>query len=453
MIDFQPVRLEDKALIERYTLHAGLDNCNFAFANLYCWHFAHHSAWALVEGFLVIRFLTHGERLGYMQPVGEGDWTRILPLLAEDAAANGQRFRMVGLDEAGKEQVRKTAPYAVESNRDLENYIYNADDLRNLAGRRYQPKRNHINRFTAQYPDYRYEQMTRAHIAQCIELELAWRRRQGWRDGDVWTEQHAMEAAFAHFEELELLGGCLFVGEQLVAFTYGSAINDHLFDTHVEKADTEFDGAFTMINKLFAEHIPAKFTQINREEDLGIDGLRQAKLSYHPALLQPAYIALPLQEDEIACKELWMKVFDDEPEIDSFLLHYYRRENMLTVEADGKLTAMLHLIPVETAQGRALYIYGVSTAPAYRHRGFAAQLMREAMRRIEEEKVELAFLITEEAWLRDFYARYGFEGQVPTVFESDDDFPFGTDEAVTDLAMVWRADKAKPLPEQIHAKI
>ncbi len=112
-----------------------------------------------------------------------------------------------------------------------------------------------------------------------------------------------MQRAFEHFEELEMIGGCIYVGDKLVAFTYGSAVNDHTFDTHVEKADTDYDGAFTIINKLFAQHLPERFTLINREEDLGIDGLRQSKLSYHPAVIQHKFAAIHLHPDEIACKE------------------------------------------------------------------------------------------------------------------------------------------------------
>ena len=137
-----------------------------------------------------------------------------------------------------------------------------------------------------------------------------------------------------------------------IAFTYGSAVNDHTFDTHVEKADTDYDGAFTIINKLFAQHLPARFTMINREEDLGIDGLRQSKLSYHPAVIQHKYAAIHLHPDEIACKELWTAAFgDDEQFVDSFLMRYYSRRRMLTAECEGRTAAMLHMLPFESGAG------------------------------------------------------------------------------------------------------
>ena len=412
MIEFKPVRLEDKQTIERYTMPSGIYNCDLAFANMYCWQAMYHSAWAVIDGFLVIRFqIGGGEKIGYMQPVGEGDFARIIPALREDAHAHGQRLRIIGLTDEGREMVRNmhAGLFAFESDRGMEDYVYNADDLRNLTGRRYQPKRNHINRFMAEYPDFRYEQLTRERFGECMQLEREWRRAHEGHTSELCAEQRAMQRAFEHFEELEMIGGCIYVGDKLIAFTYGSAVNDHTFDTHVEKADTDYDGAFTIINKLFAQHLPARFTMINREEDLGIDGLRQSKLSYHPAVIQHKYAAIHLHPDEIACKELWTAAFgDDEQFVDSFLMRYYSRRRMLTAECEGRTAAMLHMLPFESELGRSTYIYGVATAPEFRRRGLAGKLIREAMRLIGEQGDEAAFLIPSEEWLHGFYAKYGF---------------------------------------------
>ena len=263
-----------------------------------------------------------------------------------------------------------------------------------------------------------------------------------------------MHLAFRHFGELGLTGGCLYVGDRLAAFTYGSAVNDHTFDTHVEKADTSFDGAFTVINKLFAQHLPGRFTLINREEDLGLEGLRQAKLSYHPAFLQHKFTAICLHPDELACKDLWMKSFGDEEQFaDSFIMRYYSRERMLTAEIEGRTAAMLHLVPFDTELGRTTYIYAVATDPAFRGRGLASQLMREAMQAVAERGDDAAFLIPTpgQEWLHGFYGRFGFDGAVPTEFVTPDGFDFGTGDTATDLAMVWRRDPSAPLPGKLTA--
>lgn len=457
MIEFHPVRLEDRSLIERYTMPSGICNCDLAFANMYCWQEVYHSAWAEIEGFLVIRFqIDGGDRIGYMQPVGKGDFGPIIPLLREDAHAHGQRLRIIGLTDEGRDMIRRmhVGQFAFESDRALEDYVYNAEDLRTLPGRRYQPKRNHINRFTAEYPDYHYEVLTRDRFGECMALEREWRRAHEGHTSELCAEQRAMQRGFEHFEELGLLGGCIYVGERLVAFTFGSAVNDHTFDTHMEKADTEYDGAFTIINKLFAEHLPERFTLINREEDLGLEGLRRAKLSYHPAFLQHKFLAIHLHPDELACKALWQEAFGDGDDfVDSFLIRYYSRRRALTVEEQGQTVAMLHLLPFDTELGRTTYIYGVATARSARHHGLASQLMRQAMTLIAERGDDAAFLIPTpgEEWLRTFYEGFGLAGEIPVSFVSEDGFDFGTGDAATDRAMVWRRDNTTPLPEQLTA--
>lgn len=456
MIDFKPVRLEDRSVIERYTMPSGITNCDLAFANMYCWQEVFRSAWAEVDGFLVIRFqIDGGAKIGYMQPVGPGDFAPIVPLLREDAHAHGQRLRLIGLTDEGREMIRRmhAGQFAFESYRALEDYIYAADDLRNLPGRRYQAKRNHLNRFTAQYPDYRYEALRAEHFEQCMQLERAWRHAHEGHTSELCAEQRAMQRAFEHFDELGMLGGALFVGDRLAAFTYGSAVNDHTFDTHVEKADVAFDGAFTAINKLFAEHLPARFKLINREEDLGLDGLRRAKLSYHPVAIAHKFTAIRLHPDEIACKELWTEAFgDDEAFTDTFLIRYYSRRRMLGVERDQRLAAMLHLVPFRSALGHTAYVYGVATAAAYRGQGLAAKLMGEAMERIAAEGYDAAVLIPTpgKEWLRTFYGRFGFAGEVPATFLSEEGFDFGTGDPEQDRAMVWRRETAGPLPERLE---
>ncbi len=456
MIEFRPVRLEDRATIERFTMSSDITNCDLSFANMFCWQEVYHSAWAIVDGFLVIRFhIDGGDRLGYMQPVGEGDCARIIPALREDAHAHGQRLRIIGLTDRGREMIRQMhiGQFAFESDRALEDYVYAADDLRNLPGRRYQPKRNHINRFMAEYPDYRYEELTPDRFDECMQLEREWRRNHEGHTSELCAEQRAMQRAFAHFAELGMTGGCIYVGERMVAFTYGSAVNDHTFDTHVEKADTDYDGAFTVINCLFARHLPERFTLINREEDLGIEGLRRAKLSYHPAVIQHKFTAIHLHPDELACKELWQTCFGDEEQfIDSFLIRYYSRRRMLSIERDGRMAAMLHLLPFESELGRTTYIYSVATAPEYRGRGLATELMREAMRLAGERGDDALFLIPTpgEEWLRDFYGGFGLEGRIPVEFVTRDGFDFGTGHAADDVAMLWLRDPARPRPERLR---
>lgn len=434
-MEFRPVRLEDKAAIERFTRPSGICNCDLAFANMYCWEGTYRSAWCVEEGFLLIRFYIDGSHhIGYMQPLGEGDFTHLIPRLEADARAAGQPLRISGLTPDGAAAVRRAHPeFGIWRNRDYEDYVYRADDLRNLTGRRYQPKRNHINRFEAAY-DYRYEELTPALAPECMRLEREWRAGHDSHAAELTAEQRAMQRAFDHFGELELRGGALFVGEKLVAFTIGSAINDEAFCIHVEKADTRYDGAFTMINRLFAQHLPPHYTLIDREEDLGLEGLRQSKLSYHPLFLQPKLTAQRLIEEQLQLRALWLACFpeDTQDDVEQFLLSRYDERRCLVARRDGRIAAMLHIVPFRDTA----YIYAVATAPDCRQQGLAGGLLREALDRCRAEGFRYAALIPGSEELRRWYAGFGFAGDYPARFRTHDDFDFGTGDPAHDRAMV-----------------
>lgn len=457
MIPFRPVELADKATIEAYTRRSECRNCDMSFANIYCWRHFHQSAWAVVEDFLLIRFLLDGRQtVGYMQPIGEGDFSHLLPLLAEDAREQfNSPLRLYGLCREGRRCLNESGrrDFAYDDNRALSDYIYLADDLRTLAGRKYQPKRNHLNRFTSNY-DFRYEALAPHHFADCLALDAAWRAaRTNDTDSEAMRhEERALREAFAHWQELELRGGVIYINGELAAFTYGSQINYDTFDCHIEKADTRYEGIFTAINKLFADQLPAEFTYINREEDMGLEGLRRSKLSYYPTLLWPKTTALQLDAEQMAIRQLWQEVFGDEESfIDTFLVRHFRHENLLTVTDQEEIVSMLHLIPMQNeTEARIAYIYGVATAPAHRNRGYASRLIGQAIERARAEGYDALALIPAGEEAHHYYQRLGFEGSYPTRFQLQDDFDFGTGTPEQDLAMLYPLNETFKVEQQLH---
>lgn len=459
MIHFRPITLTDRARIEHYTMQRGLYNCDLSFANIYCWREFYQTTWAEVEGMLVIRFqIDGGSATGYMQPIGGGDFKAVVKLLREEADAMGEPLRLTGLTDAAKERLESDFPaqFIFDDNRATHDYLYRREDLSRLQGKNYQPKRNHINRFVSLYPTYRYEPLSRENVTECMRLDEEWcRHRNGCREEGLSAERCAMHEAFMHLEELGIEGGCIYVEEKLVAFTYGSALNDHTFDIHVEKADTRYEGAFTIINRRFAEQLDERFTLLNREEDLGLEGLRKAKLSYYPVFLQTKHRAEIPTNEQRACQALWRSCFpqDEDCFIEQFLIRHFRAEQMLTHCDKGKTVAMLHTIPFATAWGTMRYIYGVATLPEYRHRGIATQLLHRAIEASRTAGDRGLFLIPATASLRDFYAREGFSGDLPVRFTTGDDFDFGTGVAERDRAMIHWFDEPHKWPEELHATL
>ncbi|WP_300726888.1 DUF2156 domain-containing protein [uncultured Bacteroides sp.] len=292
MINFQPIELEDKERVQKYTLCSKRRNCDLSFTNLYSWRFLYQTEIAEMDGFLLFRFYIEGEQV-YMMPVGTGNVAPVIEALIEDARAEGVPFRLLGVCVNMRAELEAAFPdrFTFTSDRDYADYVYLRSDLATLRGKKYQPKRNHINKFKASYPDYEYKPLTPELIPECLRLESLWCKANDCAENEaLQAERRSMTAALEHMNELDLMGGVLHVNGEIAAFTFGAPINDETFDTCVEKANTDIEGSYTMINYEFANHIPEQYIYINREEDLGLEGLRKAKLSYHPETILEKYI-------------------------------------------------------------------------------------------------------------------------------------------------------------------
>ncbi len=292
-IDFKPITIDDKEVITSFTLPSPLRNCDLAFSNMCSWRFLYLSEYAVYKNFLLIRFYIeekNRKRIAYMRPIGNGDFHDALLQLEEDSWQHGHPLLMLGVTPISKDLLEEAFPgeFSYIPERDYFDYIYLREDLATLKGKKFQAKRNHVNKFKKQYA-YEYEPLTAELVPECLEFEAKWYKANRTDDDqeELTDERKSMIFALNHFKELNLLGGAIRIDHKLVAFTFGSPINQDTFGVHVEKADTDYDGAYSIINQEFASRIPEQYVYVNREEDLGIPGLRKAKLSYNPTILLP----------------------------------------------------------------------------------------------------------------------------------------------------------------------
>ena len=293
MISFKDITLADKDTITSFTMKSDRRNCDLSFSNLCSWRFLYDTKFAVVDNFLVFKFWA-GEQLAYMMPIGTGDLKAILRKLIEDADKEKQSFCMLGVCSNMRVDLETTLPsqFVFTEDRDYADYIYLKSDLSTLKGKKFQSKRNHINRFRNTYPDYEYTPITPDRIQECLDLEAEWCKVNNCDQQEgTGNERRALIYALHNFEALGLTGGILHVNSKIVAFTFGMPINHETFGVHVEKADTNIEVAYAMINYEFANRIPEQYIYINREEDLGIEGLRKAKLSYQPVTILEKYMA------------------------------------------------------------------------------------------------------------------------------------------------------------------
>lgn len=291
-MNFKELTIEDKDLIESFTINSQRENCDLSFANLYSWRFLYQTTFTVEDDFLIFRFYL-GEQLAYMMPLGKKHDLSIYKKMIDDAEKMGSKLCMIGVNSELKDELEELMPgvFDFTQDRDYFDYIYLRDDLATLKGKKLQSKRNHINKFKAEYPNYVYRELSPELVPQCLKLEEEWCHTANCNEQTALAaERRSMTVALNNMEKLDITGGVLYVEDKVVAFTYGGVINKETWDVCVEKADTNVDGSYAMINYEYANHIDSSYKYINREEDLGIDGLRKAKLSYKPFMLLEKWI-------------------------------------------------------------------------------------------------------------------------------------------------------------------
>ena len=282
MIPFERLTLEKKPEYDNLLRRGAHRGCAFSFANLYLWG---RQCAARVGDDLLLFSHFHGKTM-YPFPACAGSARSAIELLIADAKERGIPFRLAGLNTQDVEDLESWYPgqFRFHCGRDGHEYVYAIDDLADLKGKKYQPKRNHVNRFLSEYPDAVILPLNADTLPDAKNLADRWYQRRDAEE-DAGMELVALNRAFAHWQELGMEGLVLYVGNQVVAMTMGSFLGEDTVDVHFEKADLDYPGAYAVINRAFARHIRDKYPQVrylNREEDMGLEGLRKAKLSYHP---------------------------------------------------------------------------------------------------------------------------------------------------------------------------
>ena len=291
-LTFHPLTPDDRKRVQAVTLGSGRRNCNFNFANLIGWRFWFNTEVCICHEVVVFRFNLEGRR-AYMLCSASAPSASLLELLCHDAATAGAPLLILNMEDEPAAAVKALMPerVTVEPRRNQYDYIYRREDLAKLKGGSLKAKRNHVNKFLSIYPDFEYRPLEPSLFDECRRLARTWRTEveESQHDSDYEltadAEARAMENVFTHWQQLDAIGGSIFVDGRMVAFTYGAPVTHDTFDVCVEKANRRIDGAFNIINQQFADHLPEQYVYLNREEDMGLEGLRKSKLSYHPHIL------------------------------------------------------------------------------------------------------------------------------------------------------------------------
>jgi hypothetical protein len=289
MLPFVPVTIADRNAIQSFFSKNAFRNCDFSFSNIFSWQHFYKTTFVAIENqFLYFRFQAPDELTGYLFPLGDGDLKSALECLMQDAAERNDEFRLYAVTPEMFDLIERILPgrFVYETDRAWAEYIYSSDDLIHLAGKKYQSKRNHIHKFRRTY-QWEYLPITQEIIPDCLELYKRWCKENGGCNSEqsLMEEGLATHKVFANYEQLGMVGGALRINGEILAYSYGQPLTVDTFGVHAEKCLYEIDGGFAMMNQQFAEHNCAGYRYINREEDLGLESLRKAKMSYHPVFL------------------------------------------------------------------------------------------------------------------------------------------------------------------------
>lgn len=264
-------------------------------ANMFLYRKKYGISICFYKNFYLRRYDSREYMYGYGFPLGSGDYTEILNILKEDAAYSGRKLVFCMLSEHEKTVLDTVLPeeFAYTEIRDNDDYIYSREGLAGLHGKKYHKKKNHVSQFMRRYPDTRFELLSPANKPDIEKVAEQWFDENGGStDTDKQVELGLIRESLACSDTLRLSGGILYAENRPAAMTLTSPITQSVSDTHFEKALHEYAdaGAYAVINQEMALHL-SSFTLINREEDLGIEGLRKAKLSYQPDILFTKYQA------------------------------------------------------------------------------------------------------------------------------------------------------------------
>lgn len=285
-INFKKPELGDKELVTRYFRMNKSRSCEYTFANLYLWSRQYKVGFALVCDMLVFHYT---ELKCFTFPVGDrAHLKEVLEVLFDWCREQEVSFRLVNVTKEQFAVLEELYPgkFTIEYNRDWADYVYETEKLMKLSGKKYHGKKNHINKFQKLYPDWSYETVTKDNVEDCFQMALSWRNGNGCEeDPDKNAEICVTLNSLRLMEELSLRGGLIRAGGRVVAFSIGEPVCDDTLVVHIEKAYADVPGAYPIINQQFLLHEGSGYTYVNREEDTGDPGLRQAKESYHPAFL------------------------------------------------------------------------------------------------------------------------------------------------------------------------
>ena len=290
---FKPITLDSLSEIAPYLPQQNYRTCDFSIGGIYMWVDYFGYEYAICHDTLFIRGgeEEHLQNTAFAVPVGALDLKESIPLLGAYCRQHGQALILSAVPEPAAQTIAGLYGCPVTELPDWGDYLYRASDLATLVGHRFNKKRNRVNKFKSTYPDFQYEPVTAQNLP---ELKAFFDRyMQAYhKDSELFAyEESKVAQVLREYDRLPFEGGLLRVGGEIAAFSVGEVVNDTLI-VHIEKARKDIVGAYEAINYFYSAQMAETHPEvqyINREDDAGDPGLREAKLSYNPETILKKY--------------------------------------------------------------------------------------------------------------------------------------------------------------------
>lgn len=288
--DFKPLDITDLHIFNHAFTNLPPQISEFTFTNLYSWRQAYKLQVCLFDDFLIVRS-DSAAQARFFSPIGNGDIKSAIERILKE---NGGTF--LRIPEPVAALFEHNQQVKVELDRDNSDYLFKAEDLISLTGKKYDGKRNLIKKFQSMH-EYEYVTFDASSINECLEFEENWCVIKEC-DGEegLRNEREALKEMVAHFSVFKLIAGGIRVGGKIAALAIGQQLNPTTLVLHVLKADPHMAGLYQLITHEFLLREGNGFAYVNMEQDLGVEGLRKAKLSYHPVGMVKKYTLGMLRE-------------------------------------------------------------------------------------------------------------------------------------------------------------
>ena len=295
-LNFKPITLDVKPLIDSYAKPWMLECSDLSFTNLYIWGADGKMEYAEKNNVLYIKLDFEGVPMFLWAPIPkfgvEVDYKKAIYDGIEYMRKMGVEPTFRSVWTPFRDKMLEACPELYSMPTDIAwDYVYSRESLATLKGKKLHGKRNHINKFLSKYPDYEYRKLEKDMVDECIALYDQWiNEKDGEMADSLQNEKQSVMLALNNMEELGLVGGTIYIDGKLCAFTVGERLHPHMQLIHIEKGDTNYEGIFPMINQQYILHECGDVELINREEDMGIEGMRKAKRSYNPVKMIEKYL-------------------------------------------------------------------------------------------------------------------------------------------------------------------